>query len=75
MKRKFTISILEEEIGDGAEHEFRCMQAGPRLNIAIYEALREIRGRLKYESKVSKAETAFLEKLQSELRAAYIEEN
>lgn len=75
MKRKWTINVLEEEIGDGAEHEFRCMQAGPRLNDAFYDALNSIRNRLKYCSdETSESEIKFLEDLRDELRAAHIEE-
>lgn len=75
MKRKWTISILENEPGDGADHEFKCAQNGVKLNIALYDAINSIRSRLKYGSdETSESEIKFLEDLRSELRAAYIEE-
>ena len=75
MKRKWTLSIIEEEPGDGASHEFKCAQSGMNLNIAVWEALQAIRSRLKYGQDVSEEEEKTLTDIRSLLAEAYIEEN
>lgn len=73
MKKKVTITFLDEEGGE--DYEMRCALNATALNIAIWDALQEIRKRIKYDDTLTDKEIEMLENLRSILSEAYVEEN
>ncbi|NJO65127.1 MAG: hypothetical protein HC836_45575 [Richelia sp. RM2_1_2] len=65
---EFTI----DETGD-SEYDFECANKGVKLNGSIYEALDEIRSRLKYGEDVTEVERTTLEQLRITLSEYYVE--
>lgn len=73
MKRKVTITFFDEE--GGGDYEMRCALNATALNIAIWDALQEIRKYIKYDDTLTDKEIERLESLRSILSEVYIEEN
>lgn len=70
--KKVTISFLLKP-GD-SDYDYKCALSATKLNLSIYDALNEIRSRLKYGENVSVAETECLENIRSILNEHYIED-
>lgn len=68
---KKTLTFIVEP-GDN-DYDFECANRGTKLNMAIHDALENIRSRLKYGETVSNKEQQVLENLRSILAEVYIE--
>lgn len=71
VKQKVTLTYyITHEDG---EYDLQCAMKGVNLNLSIYDALNEIRTRLKYGEDITEKEEQTLRNLQTILNEHYIE--